>query len=240
MEIIIIDIIIMENKSKKRRDRHISFIHILWYELIRTMAHISMFLCFRLIHYGRKNIPSKGPLLIVSNHQSFLDPPAVGCGFWRRVNYLARKTLFKFKPFGWLIDSLDAIPLDQEGIGFTGIKETLRRLKNNEGVVIFPEGARSEDGRLTPFKKGYITLAFRSKATIVPTVVVGAFDVLSRKDKYPHFFKKPVIVEYGTPMLYEDYSLLSEEEVHQNVEREITRMFNERMAKRQPVKKRNA
>lgn len=223
----------MSNKqSQARKQRHVSWIHLIWYEIFRTSLWVIMQICFRVWHYGRKNVPWKGATLLVANHQSFLDPVAVGIGVWRRMNYLARKTLFKFKPFGWMINSLDAIPLDQEGIGFAGIKETLRRLKNEEAVLIFPEGSRCPDGKIEPFLEGYITLAFRSKATIVPVAVVGAFDVFPRGQKYPNFFKRPICIEYGTPILFEEYESLSEQEVHKMVEDRIRAMFDARMKKR--------
>ena len=68
---------------------------------------------------------AEGGVLVVSNHQSHLDPPLIGIGCPRRMNYLARDTLFRFAPFAWLIRSVDAIPIDREGIGLGGIKEAL-------------------------------------------------------------------------------------------------------------------
>ena len=127
-------------------------------------------------HAGRENIPASGGVLMVSNHQSHLDPPFVGMGVARRMNYLARDTLFHFAPFRWLIHSVDAIPIDREGIGLTGIKESLRRLKRGEMVLIFPEGTRSRDGEIAPFKPGFTVLASRSGASILPVAIDGAYE----------------------------------------------------------------
>ena len=71
------------------------------------------------------------------------------------MNYLARESLFKFAPFRWLIRSLDAIPLDRDGIGIAGLKESLRRLKRGEMVLIFPEGRRTSDGKIASFRPGF-------------------------------------------------------------------------------------
>lgn len=221
-----------DKKEPKRKKRRITFIHLFWYQIFRTLCWFVLLVVARIRFYGWRKVPKKGPVLLVANHQSFFDPPAVGAGVYRRLNYLARKTLFKFKPFGWLIDSLDAIPLDQEGIGYAGIKESLKRLKNGEAVVIFPEGARSEDGNLAYFQSGYITLAFRSRAAIVPVAISGAFEVYSRWMKYPSLFQRPMIVDYAEPLLYEDYQSFSEAEVQKMVEDRITEMFNKRMLKR--------
>ena len=74
-------------------------------------------LVFGVRYTGQKNIPAEGGVLVVSNHQSHLDPPLVGLGCRRHMNYLARETLFGFAPFRWLIKSLNAIPIDREGLG---------------------------------------------------------------------------------------------------------------------------
>ncbi len=225
-----------ESNGNKKKAKNIplrnTLSHRIWYQIFRTLSWFFLLIVARIRFRGWRNVPVKGPVLLVANHQSFLDPPAVGSGVYRRLNYLARKTLFKFKPFGWLIDSLDAIPLDQDGIGYAGIKESLKRLKNGEAVVIFPEGSRSEDGNIAPFMPGYITLAFRSKAAIVPVAISGAYEVYSRYMKFPSIFQKPIYVDYSEPMFYEDYCSFSEEEVHKMVEAKISEMFCKRMLKR--------
>lgn len=215
-----------KGSSNRSKQRHVSLIHSIWYQICRTSLWFAFKICFRVHYKGSRHLPGKGPVLVVANHQSFLDPPAIGCGVFRRMNFLARKTLFKFKPFGWLIDSVDAIPLDQEGIGFAGIKETLRRLKNDEAVLIFPEGSRCFDGQIAPFTSGYVTLAVRSQATIVPVAIAGAFEVFPRTRMFPSFFKRGIRIEYGKPLAYNDYADMSEEEIHQSVLHSIQEMFN--------------
>ena len=95
---------------------------------------------------GRETLPEEGALLVCCNHQSHFDPVVVGLARDRRLNFLARDKLFALAPFRWLIQSLDAIPIDREGVGLAGIKETLKRLKRGEMVVVFPEGTRTDDG----------------------------------------------------------------------------------------------
>ena len=213
-----------ETKNKRRKERHVTWKHELWYHVCWTFCKIALGLLYRTRHIGRGNVPKKGPVLVVSNHQSFLDPPAIGVGVWRRMNYLARKQLFTFKPFALLIASVDAIPLDQDGIGFQGIKETIRRLRNNEMVLIFPEGARSYDGQMVPFRKGYINIAVKTGSTIVPTAIAGAFQAYPRQKKYPSIFKS-MTVEYGAPITPADYKDLKEEELHDLVESRVKEIF---------------
>ncbi len=199
--------------------------HAMWYHFCQGVLYLGMKLYFRIKYINSRNVPKSGPTLLVSNHQSFLDPPAIGCGYFRMTNFLARKTLFKFKPFGKLIDSVDAIPLETEGLGFAGIKETLRRLKNNEAVLIFPEGSRCYDGELAPFTAGYASIAAKSNATIVPVAIAGAFEAYPRTRAFPSPFKKRVKVEYGAPILPSEYAGKSDEEVNNLVVSRIKEMY---------------
>ena len=156
-----------------------------WYQFLRWLIYLTGILAYGVRYSGRENIPKTGPVLVVSNHQSHFDPPLIGAGCWRRMNYLARETLFRFAPLGWLIRSLDAIPIDRDGLGLNGIKESLRRLKRGEMVLIFPEGTRTRDGEIAPFRPGFTVLAARSKAWILPVAIEGAFDAWPRSRKLP-------------------------------------------------------
>lgn len=141
------------------------------------------------------------------------------------TNYLARKTLFKFKPFGKLIDSVDAIPLDQDGLGFQGVRETMKRLKNSEAVLIFPEGSRSFDGELAPFTSGYVAIASKTDSVIVPVAISGAFEAFPRTKKYPSPFKKRVVIEYGEPIPPEVYRSMTEEQANEYIVKKISEMY---------------
>ena len=80
------------------------------------------------------------------------------------MNYVARETLFRLPLLAPLMRFLDAFPIDREGSGLSGLKETLRRLKRGELVLIFPEGTRTTDGEVAPLKPGFISVARRSGA----------------------------------------------------------------------------
>jgi 1-acyl-sn-glycerol-3-phosphate acyltransferase len=177
-------------------------------------------LFYRLRRTGLENIPAEGAVVIVSNHQSHFDPPFVGGGSPRRMNYLARESLFKFGPFGWVSRSLDAIPIDLEGVGLSGIKETLRRLKRGEMVLVFPEGGRTHDGEIQPFLPGFVALARRTRASIVPAAVEGAYDVWPRTRKFPKLWGR-IHVLYGKPMTPEEISQYDEEELIAELERRV-------------------
>ena len=164
--------------------------------------------------------------MLISNHQSHYDPPLLAAGLRRRLNFLARRSLFKFKPFAWLIDMLDAIPLEIDGIGFAGIKESIKRLKNGEIILVFPEGGRTWDGNIAPFLQGSLTLAQRTKSAIFPAAISGCYEAFPRTQKYPVFWGR-VRVVYGKPMLYEEIKDLTEEELRKRCEAKIAELYQE-------------
>lgn len=215
-----------ETKTTKRSGKRVvTKAHAFWYHVCQFSLYLFIKLYFRTKYINSRNVPKSGPTLLVANHQSFLDPPAIGTGYYRMTNYLARKTLFRFKPFGKLIDSVDAIPLDQDGLGFQGVRETMKRLKNSEAVLIFPEGSRSFDGKLAPFTSGYVAIASKTNSVIVPVAISGAFEAFPRTKKYPSPFKKRVVIEYGEPIPPEVYRSMTEEQANEYIVKKISEMY---------------
>jgi 1-acyl-sn-glycerol-3-phosphate acyltransferase len=204
--------------------RKISWQKRLFYYLIRTPINLFFMIFYGVRFYGRNNMPEEGGVVVISNHQSHFDPPLIAAGLRRRLNFLARKSLFRFKPFAQLIDLLDAIPLDKEGIGFEGIKESLKRLRGGEMVLVFPEGERTWDGEIAPFLQGSLVLAQRSKTTILPIALNGCYDAWSRTKKFPCLWGK-IRVIYGKPIPYTEFKDLNEEELRQLLETKITELF---------------
>ena len=196
-----------------------SIINDLWYSLLQRGLQFIGILAYGVRHFGRENIPKTGGVLVVSNHQSHLDPPLVGIGCPRRMNYLARDTLFSFAPFGWLIHSVGAIQIDREGIGLSGIKESLRRLKRGEMVLIFPEGTRTRDGEIAKFRPGFTVLASRSGASILPVAIEGAYAAWPRNQKLPG--RGRVRVLFGEPIPPEELQGREERELVEEIERRV-------------------
>jgi len=212
----------MSRLSRKKR---------LFYYLARIPLNLFFMICYGVRFYGRNNLPESGAVVVIANHQSHFDPPLIAIGLRRRLNFLARKTLFKFKPFGWLIDMLDAIPLDKDGIGFAGIMESLKRLKNGEAILVMPEGERTWDGTISPFMPGSLVLAQRTKSAILPAAISGCFEAFPRTQKYPKLWGRFRVV-FGKPLLYEEIKDLTEEELRHLCETKVAELYREAMSRR--------
>ena len=194
-------------------------LHDSWYDFARIILRMTGAFAYHIRCTGRGNFPSEGGVLLVCNHQSHLDVPLVGPAAPRRMNFLARDTLFRFAPFGWLIRSLNAIPIDRAGGGFSGIKETLRRLKRGKAVLVFPEGTRTGNGEVGRFHPGFAALALRSGAAIVPAAIEGAFDAWPRGQKLPALGN--VHVHYGAAILPAEIKRYQQRELVEEVERRV-------------------
>jgi 1-acyl-sn-glycerol-3-phosphate acyltransferase len=149
----------------------------LWYRFGYFLTAVFLLFGYGLRIFGKQNVPQRGGLLIIANHQSYLDPPMVGLAMWRPIHYVARRTLFRSRIFAWLIDSLGAFPIDQDSSGADGIKIALRLLKAGKAVLVFPEGARTPNGRIQALKPGVVAILRRAKTPILPVGVAGAFEL---------------------------------------------------------------
>jgi len=156
---------------------------------------------FRYQVVGREKLVQTGPVLIASNHESFLDPPLVGIAYDHPVYYLARKTLFK-GPTKWLYPRWNAIPVDQEAPDMSSLKKIIKMLRGGEQVVVFPEGARTLDGKLQPGAPGVGLIAAKSNATIQPVRIFGAYEALPRGSGRLRFH--PVTIVVGDPVTLTD------------------------------------
>jgi len=143
-----------------------------------TLVYLYFRLLYRLRLFDRHHVPRRGALIYVSNHQSHYDPPLVGTAVADRpCAFLARASLFRFKPFGWFIRAFSAIPLEREKGGREALRAATGELKAGRCVLMFPEGTRTRNGALGRFRGGFVFLARRTGAAVVPVAIEGAHDV---------------------------------------------------------------
>lgn len=163
-------------------------------------------ICFRALYrfyfgwrvYNAERVPLAGPVIIAANHASFLDPPLIGSGVKRGINYLARESLFRFPVVGWVLHRWQVVPVDREGGGAKGLKAILDRLLDGGAIILFPEGTRTRDGHLQPARSGIGLTVIKSEAPVVPVRVFGTFDAFGRHIRFPR--PRRLAVKYGQPM----------------------------------------
>ena len=156
---------------------------------------------FRWQVFNPERVPLTGGVILASNHASFLDPPLVGSGVKRPINYLARESLFRNPIAGWVLRNWQAVPVDRDGGGARGLKAILNRLFDGGAIILFPEGTRTKDGKLQPAQSGIGLTVIKSEAPVVPCRVFGTYECYSKKWK----IHKPIrlAVKYGKPMMFE-------------------------------------
>jgi 1-acyl-sn-glycerol-3-phosphate acyltransferase len=152
--------------------------------------------------YHPERVPAQGPVILASNHASFIDPPLVGAGVTRAVNYLARENLFRFPVLGWVLQHWQVVPVDREGGGAKGLKAILERLLAGGAILLFPEGTRTRDGNLQPARSGIGLTVIKSTAPVVPVRVFGTYAAYNRHMRFPRPHR--VAVKYGQPMDFQE------------------------------------
>jgi len=125
---------------------------------------------------GIEHIPQEGPLLITPNHVTFADPPLVSIPIRRPIHYMAWDRLFDIPGFAWLIRRLRAFPVDIESADPRATRAAVRLLDDGHVVMIFPEAARSLDGKLQRFKLGAFRLACARGVPVLPVTILGGHE----------------------------------------------------------------
>ena len=195
----------------KRRVPGRGVIPIVWWDFCAFLCWSWLKLSYRLRRIHRDRVPATGAILVISNHQSFLDPMVNGVTVWdRQFTALARDSLF-IGPFGWILRSVSARPIKREGGDLEAMKGALAELEAGRVVIIYPEGTRSPDGNMLEFKRGVLLLLKRVKPTVLPMGVDGTFDAWPRGRKLPRLFGYVVCV-CGEPISGEELAKLDSAE----------------------------
>ncbi|WP_249660730.1 1-acyl-sn-glycerol-3-phosphate acyltransferase [Lysinibacillus fusiformis] len=170
--------------------------------------------------YGEENLPKEGGYIIACTHTGYVDILNLGVAMYpQEIHFMAKKQLFEMKGLGWLIEHLNAFPVDRDNPGPSVIKIPSQLLKEGKVVGIFPSGTRNSEG--TDLKQGAITIAQLAKAQIVPAAYVGARnagDVMKRGKGY---------LIYGEPFYVTGKGKEGREQFTQHLERELVALTEE-------------
>jgi 1-acyl-sn-glycerol-3-phosphate acyltransferase len=153
---------------------------------------------------GVENIPRHGGFIIAANHASVLDPPIIGSFVPRQLCAFARKTLWKRGVASWWLDAVGVIPVNRDaGSDVTAIRRVIRILRDDKGIIVFPEGTRTPTGQLQQPKAGVGLMACWTGVPVVPARIFGTFETLGRNR--PLRLCTPISVVFGRPLLPGDY-----------------------------------
>ncbi len=173
------------------------------YRVIQTTVYWIFRLMFRIRVKGHERVPAQGPLLVVSNHASNLDPCLVAVLIHRPLHFFAKVELFSVPVFGALIRRLGAIPVERGGADRASLEAVAGVLKSEAAVLLFPEGTRTRDGNLQEARAGVGMLTARhADAWILPVYIHGSFDAWPRTRRLPKC--RPIQMYIGQPVRSRD------------------------------------
>jgi 1-acyl-sn-glycerol-3-phosphate acyltransferase len=171
------------------------------YAFLKPIAVFLMRMLFRLEARGTEHVPRTGPLLLVANHSSVLDPPLVGGMAPRPLTFLAKAELFDIPLFGALIRGVNAHPLRREGADSAALRTALRVLDGGGALLVFPAGTRGHEGVLREPKAGAAMLAILSGAPVVPAYIKGSGGAWPKGRALPRPAK--VVITFGPPLTFQ-------------------------------------
>ncbi len=170
------------------------------YYFVRWLLNFIRYIYLPVIIEGQENIPSEEAFILACNHSSYLDSILIGLIINRRLNFMAKDTLFRNKSLAWLLSQLGAYPVKRESGDIRSIRETLKKLERKCPVVIFPQGTRKGFSQESQLKRGLGLIAFKSKTPVIPVYISGTEKVLPKGSKI--IYRHPVHVCIGSPIYF--------------------------------------
>jgi len=167
-------------------------------KIIYWLAYYLINIYLKIVHNfvvkGKEKVPKYGPLIVVSNHVSYLDPPIVGAAVKRQLHFMAKQELFEKKWFGYILNQMGTFPVKRGVPDKSAIRKSLNILNNDKALCMFPEGTRIKTGELGEAKPGVTLIALMSKSPILPVAI-----------KHSDKNNKSLQVSIGKPFLLDDY-----------------------------------
>lgn len=168
----------------------------LWiFKLTRLIVSSIFRLYFRMEFEGLENVPDQGAMIVAPNHVSYLDPIWVSIPIDRPLQYMTWDKMTRLPLLGPLMRAYGAFPVNVETAtgNRAALRHSLEHLRAGGGLMIFPEGGRTRNGRLMPFKPGVIRLALDTEVPIVPVTIIGGYEAYSPHHLFPRPYKLKVI-----------------------------------------------
>lgn len=198
----------------------------IWWYMLEIPCYLWITIAYRFRSWGATRIPRRGAVLFVANHQSYLDPILLGVAGHHRPFYaMARASLFKHRFFAWLIGTLRAIPIEQQGSDLAAMRRCMDVLRRGATLLVFPEGARTLDGSVAAFSPGTIILIKRTRPIVVPVAIDGAYAAWPRGGRLRG--RGRIGVLYGDPIGPDELLALSPDEALRRLETGVEALRHE-------------
>ncbi|MFZ4985315.1 MAG: lysophospholipid acyltransferase family protein [Blastocatellia bacterium] len=172
--------------------------NILIFRIVRLLASLISHLYFRVEFRGAENIPTAGPFLMTPNHVSYFDPIWISVPVRRPLRYMTWDVMTRKPLIGPLMRAFGSFPVSLQRADRQALRVAADQLRHGGGLVIFPEGGRTQTGEMMRFKPGAVLLAIESGVPIVPVTIIGAYEAYS----FHHLLPRPrkVRVLYHPPI----------------------------------------
>lgn len=148
---------------------------------------------------GGKNLPKSGPFIVVANHSSVFDGFIIASSIKPKITFMAAAYLFKTRFYRYILQGVDAIPVQRDGSDISALKKSIKVLKQGNILGIFPEGRMKKEEDSFSAKAGAAYLAIKINVPIVPIAIKGAGKALPVGKKWPKFSK--IEVRIGKPII---------------------------------------
>ena len=192
----------------------------------RFWASIHLKVCGITVSVTGVDNVSHPPYIFMANHQSALDIYALLCVLPLSSKWIAKRQLFSIPLFGWAMKRAGYISLDRENPreALKAINDAARKIREGTNILIFPEGTRSKDGVLLPFKKGVFSLVVRAGIPVLPVGIKGTSS-LQRKGSFIPGKTGVIYVRMGEPIPVREDSVSEKARIMDEVKASIERLI---------------